>query len=198
LKRKRAIAKKRAEAIKDATSVRLNPDQLNPVERRTVELLRGQPPKPKKNLIEERAIRLAGLIKRDWGFSKKRKSHISLAHDKLQQILQVAREEPEKQAAEPIQAIQLTINDVVSIAAPIIEEFAQAPISLHKFRSGSDPASFDALYSVVCAYAHDGTTCKKLTINQALRRFRKRESVQTAQNEDLRVDIAPELRAWMQ
>jgi hypothetical protein len=179
LKRKRAIAKRRREAIMDAISATLNADQLRPVERRAVELLRGQPPKPKKNRTEERAIHLAGLIKQDWGLSKKRKPHVSLERDKLLQILQTAENDPDKHVTELLQAIHLTITDVVSIAAPIIEEFAQEPIAFRKRVSDSHPPSFEALYSIVCACVEDGATCKKSTVNRTLKQVRKRSYAQS-------------------
>jgi hypothetical protein len=139
---------------------------LRPVKKRAVQLLTGQPRKPRKNIIEKRAICLVESIQRVWSPTK-RKS---------------------KDATRPI---QLTITALISVAVPVIEEFAQKPIAFHKRGSDSDPPSFEALYSIVSAFAKDGAACNKSTVNGLLRRFRKRIPI-----EDVRVYIAPELRGW--
>ena len=169
----------RKQAIENAANVKA--EELRPVERRAVEMLeRGagkkQRVKPRKNIIEKRAIRLAERVERKW-FSTKRKSKVGAKHDIDWPIL-------------------LTITDVISIAAPIIEEFAKAPIAFHKRGSDSDPPSFEALYWVVCARAKDGATCEKSTVNRLLSRVRKRAELRGTQNQDLRIDIATELGGY--
>jgi hypothetical protein len=54
----------RQEAINHATSITLA--ELRPVERRAVEILCGGRPKSTKNLVEERAVRLATAVNRVW------------------------------------------------------------------------------------------------------------------------------------
>jgi hypothetical protein len=150
LKRKRSDERK--DAIDDATSVKL--EELTPIERRAVELLkRGagkQRVRPRKNFIEERAIRLAESVKRKW-FPPKRKPKVWAKHD-----------------LQP--PITLSITDVISIAAPIIEEFAKEPILFRKRGSDSYPPSFEALYSAVCASSK--SPLQKSTVMRLLRRIR--------------------------
>jgi hypothetical protein len=59
----------RQEAINHATSITLA--ELRPVERRAVEILCGGRPKSTKNLVEERAVRLATAVNRVWFSAKK-------------------------------------------------------------------------------------------------------------------------------
>jgi hypothetical protein len=159
------------QAIKHAAAVK--PEELNPVERRAVELLMGRKQKSRKNLIEKRALDLVKSIKREW-FQSKRKLKIQAEHDVDRPIL--------------------SITDVISIAAPIIEDFAQEPIAFRKHGSNVIPPSFEALYSTVCAYARDGDSSKKSTVNRLLRWVRdKRVDVEKVQ-----VHIAPALRGWME
>ena len=60
----------RQEAINHATSITLA--ELRPVERRAVEILCGGQPKSTKNLVEERAVRLAHAVNRVWFSANKR------------------------------------------------------------------------------------------------------------------------------
>jgi len=96
--------------------------------------------KSRKNIIEIRALRLVESVKRNW-FPNKQKSKVVAKHDVDRPIL-------------------LSITDVISIAAPIMEEFARKPIASHKRGSDSDPPSFEALYWIVRAYAKDGARAK--------------------------------------
>ncbi len=166
----------RKQAIEDAAGVKA--EELTPVERRAVEMLeRGagkkQRVKPRKNIIEVRALRLAESVKRNW-FSNKQKSKVGAKHDVDRPFL-------------------LSITDVISIAAPIIEEFAKGPIAFRKRGSDSNPPSFEALYWIVCAYAKDGARCKKSTVKRLLNRIRKRAGTSGTQDQDVRIDIAPKL-----
>jgi hypothetical protein len=162
-------------AIENAAAVK--PEELNPVERRAVELLMGKKQKSRKNPIEKRAIDLVESVKRVWGFQSKRKSKVRA----------------ERSADWPI----LSITDVISIAAPIIEEFAQGPIAFRKRGSDTIPPSFEALYSIVCAYARNGEGCKKSTVDRLLKSVRnKRED--DIDDEKVQVYIAPELRGWLE
>jgi hypothetical protein len=161
-------------AINDAALVKA--EELTPVERRAVEMLeRGtgkkQRVKPRKNIIERRALRLAESVKRKW-FPNKSKVGSKRDVDR---------------------AILLSITDVISIAAPIIEEFARKQIAFHKRGSDSHPPSFEALYWIVRACAKDGARCEKSTVKQLLSRVRKRADARGTQRQDLRIDIAPEL-----
>jgi hypothetical protein len=163
-------------AINDAASVRA--EELCPVERRAVEMLeRGfgkkQRVRSRKNAIEKRALRLAKRVKRKW-FPNKQNSKVGTNHD-------VDR------------PIRLSKTDVISIAAPIIEEFAKGPIAFRKRGSLSNPPSFKALYWIVRACAKDGAQCKESTVNRLLSHVRKRADPRGTQDQDLRIDIAPEL-----
>jgi len=75
----------------------------------------------------------------------------------------------------------------------IIEEFSRGPIAFRKRGSDSDPPSFEALYWMICAYAKDGARCKKSTVKRLLGRVRQRADVRGAQDQGVRIDIAPEL-----
>lgn len=125
--------------------------------------------KSKKNIIEKRALCLAKSVKDKW-FPNKQKSKVGAKH----------------------RPILFSIADVISIAAPIIEEFAKRPIAFRKRGSDSDPPSFEALYWIVRAYAN-GARCEKSTVKQLLTRVRKRADARGTQNQDLRIDVAPKL-----
>jgi hypothetical protein len=133
--------------------------------------------KPKKNLIEKRAIPLADSIKRKW---------LAKSKDTTKRNIQ--------------QPVLLSITDVISIAVPIIEEFAKEPITFRKRGSDSDPPSFAALHAIVCAYARGGAGCNKLTVNRLLKRVRveRDAKIEREDSERLRICIAPELRSWLQ
>jgi hypothetical protein len=118
------------------------------------------------------ALRLAESVKRKW-FPNKQKSKVGAKHDGDRLIL-------------------LSITDVISIAAPIIEAFARKPIAFRKRGSDSNPPSFEALYWIVRAYAN-GARCEKSTVKQLLTRVRKRADARGTQDQDVRIDIAPEL-----
>jgi hypothetical protein len=74
---------------------------------------------------------------------------------------------------------------VISVASPIIEEFAQEPIRpitgpVHETADGEFTASFAALYHVVCAYGKDdGGPVNKSTLNQLLRHVRDHHRVRS-------------------
>jgi hypothetical protein len=172
------LSRKKAIEMAINNAARVKAEELTRVERRAVEMLeRGagkkQRVKSRKNIIEIQAVRLAESVKRNW-FPNKQKSKAGAKHDVDRPIL-------------------LSITDVISIAAPIIEEFAKGPIAFRKRGSDSDPPSFEALYWMVCAYAKDGATCKKSTVKRLLGRVRKRADARGTQDQDLRIDIAPEL-----
>jgi hypothetical protein len=172
------LSRKKAIEMAINNAARVKAEELTPVERRAVEMLeRGagkkQRVKPRKNIIEIQAVRLAESVKRNW-FPNKQKSKAGAKHDVDRPIL-------------------LSITDVISIAAPIIEEFAKGPIAFRKRGSDSDPPSFAALYWIVRAYSKDGEACEKSTVYRLLRRVRKRVESRGTQDQDLRIDIAPEL-----
>jgi hypothetical protein len=68
----------REDAIKHATSITLA--ELRPDEKRAVAILCGARPKSKKNHVEERAVRLATAVKRDWFSANKRAGRSRGAH----------------------------------------------------------------------------------------------------------------------
>jgi len=171
LSRKKAIER----AINNAASVRA--EELTPVERRAVEMLeRGekkQRVKSRKNILEKRALCLAESVRRKW-FPNKHKSKAGANHDVDRPIL-------------------LSITDVISIAVPIIEEFAKGPIAFRKRESDPNPPSSEALYWIVVAHAKDNARCKKSTVKRLLSRVQGQADAPIAQDQDLRIDIAPEL-----
>jgi hypothetical protein len=197
-------------AIENAAAVKT--EELNPVERRAVELLRGGKRKPIKNKIEVDAIRLAESVEQDW-FSNQRKPTV-----KERKVWEAFKRVKANQGAAGVytQSIEksiadfeadlgdlnlsspLSITDVISIAAPIIEAFAKKPIAFRKRGSDTILPSFEALYSIVCAYARDGEGCKKSTVNRLLKQVRKHTHAHGPQNDDIQVYIAPELRGWLE
>jgi hypothetical protein len=121
---------------RDEAAAIKNISQLDVVERRAFDILKGARRKPRKNPIERRAIQLAAATK-----------------EKLFAPRRAGRPEgkwtrkPDTQARS-FEALkpQLTLTDVVSIAAPIIEQFAG------KIRRPNE--AFSALWHIVCAYLH--------------------------------------------
>jgi hypothetical protein len=104
---------------------------LRPVQRRAVELLQGQRRKPTKNVVEQRAIQLAQAVEKEWlSIQSKRGRPTGKWVRKLR-----GKTRP-----------QLKVEEVISIAAPVIEEFAATKIVFGR-------PSFRALHSVVEAYS---------------------------------------------
>jgi hypothetical protein len=106
----------KSSAIEDAAAVERF-EQLRPVEQLAFKYLRGgRRPKKKPKLLEKRAVQLAGAIEAEWFTAPPRKTRQDPNFDKLKPLL--------------------TISEAVSMAAPVIEEFAQEKISARNW--GSD------------------------------------------------------------
>jgi hypothetical protein len=138
---------------------------LRPHQRRAVELLQGKRKKPNKNVIEKRAIRLAQAVEKDWFAIKS----------------QPGRPEG-KWIRKPDGKTrpQLKVEEVVAVAAPVIEEFAEANIAFGH-------ASFRALCCIVEVYssatarstnrALDARQSLSQSVRQALSRYRRSVSL---------------------
>jgi hypothetical protein len=156
--RSRAAAREEAAAIK-------NISQLDVVERRALDILKGAHRKPRKNPIERRAIQLAAATKEKL-FARRRAGRPKGKWTR----------KPDTQARsfEDLKP-QLTLTVLVSIVAPIIEEFAgkiAAPI-VEEFgdKTIRPNKAFMALRHIICAYSE--TPPRDLTIQQALSRARR-------------------------
>lgn len=136
-------------------------DELSPVEKRAVELLQGARRKPNKNLIEQRAIILAQTVENEWfALTSKR------GRPKQKWVRKPDKDERPR----------LKVEEVVSIAVPVIEEFAATRIVFGR-------SSFKALHFIVEAYSD--TTARSAirwlqarqplsqTVRQALSRYRR-------------------------
>ena len=127
-------ASARKGAIKQASTIKTR-DQLTPVEQRAFDLLNGDRRKSDKHPIEKRAIQLAKAVEDEW-FSRR------------QQGRPIGKWTRKPDAEAPLfEALKapLTLTDLVSIAAPVIEKFAG------KITRRSN--AFTALCHVVCAYS---------------------------------------------
>jgi hypothetical protein len=111
------VAGTKPSAIADATTIeRL--DQLTPVEQRAYKILRGdrRPKEGTTHPIEKRAIKLAEAVEAEWFTTPPRKQRKDQSFETKDQSFEMLK---------PL----LTISEVVSITAPVIEEFAQEKIS---------------------------------------------------------------------
>ena len=134
--------------------------------------MRGERRKPKKSKIEERAIKLADLTEKEW--FKPTPKH------RLKGGLRnpAARKSGDDRDPESTTAT-LTLLDLVAVAAPVIEEFAETKIT-----RPSD--CFDALYKVAVAYSdevarnlpHRNIGVAETSVQRALYRSRAREKNQ--------------------
>ena len=104
-------------------------DQLSPVESRAVQLLRGAKRKPKKNTIEDRAIRLANAVRTDWFTATKKGGRPAGTSSQNIKIVDLRYEVP------------LSIAEVVAIAKPLIEEFAGTTLKASVSDAGSETVS---------------------------------------------------------
>jgi hypothetical protein len=116
-RRRGLVAGTKSSAIADATTI-VHVDQLNPVEQRAYKILRGgrRPKEGTKHPIEKRAVELAEAVETEWFTALPRKHRKEQSFGMLKPLL--------------------TISEVVSIAAPVIEEFAREKISARNL--GSD------------------------------------------------------------
>jgi hypothetical protein len=161
---RRAAAREEAAAIKDVS-------QLEVVERRAFDILKGAHRKPRKNPIERQAIQLAEATKvklsspRRTGRPKKGKWM------RKPDVKAFFADPPEERRFEALKP-PLTLTDLVSITAPIIEEFAGKITQQNN--------AFMALWHIVCAYSEVITRktsrrdlrISKKTVQQALSRVR--------------------------
>lgn len=149
-------SRSRAAAIEEAAAIK-NIDQLNGIERRAVDLLKGARPKPLKKKTEELAIRLAKATKEKF-FSPQR-----AGRPKGKKARSAAEAEEEMRGQFEALKPQLPLSDLVSIAAPIIEEFARCKIVRRN-------NTFMALWHIVCAYSE--TPQREKTVQETLSRVR--------------------------
>jgi hypothetical protein len=96
--------------IENASCVTL--DKLIPVEKRAVELLRGDKRKPRKNVIEERAIVLEQAVRADWLDNTQNRGRPKGASSHNIKTVGCRYEVP------------LSIAEVISLVRPLIENFA--------------------------------------------------------------------------
>jgi hypothetical protein len=151
----------RTGAREEAADIK-NISQLDVVERRALDILKGARRKPRKNPIEKRAIQLADAIKEKL-FAPRR-----AGRPKGKWTRKPGAKAGSFEALKP----RLTLTDLVSIAAPIIEEFASkiaAPI-VEEFgdKTIRPNNAFMGLRHIVFAYSE--TPPRDLTIQQALSR----------------------------
>ena len=100
----------RAVPIEDASSIKFA--ELRPVEKRAVELLCGKRPKPKKNLVEARAIRLADAVRSDW-------------FTKAGEIGRPKGTHSQKIGIEGSRyKVPLSMAEVIAIVKPLVEDFS--------------------------------------------------------------------------
>jgi hypothetical protein len=174
---KRTIGRRRGSALRatlssaiaDAATI-TNVDQLTPVEQRAFAILKGarRPSKKTKHPIEKRALELAKVVEAEW-FTTPPKTGRPKGRWKRKSASYQRKGDQSFDALKP----PLTVFDVVLIAVPVIENFANCKIALQS-------EEFEALYRVVCAYTDAicrdtpsrelGTSRK--TVYQALRRAR--------------------------
>jgi predicted DNA-binding protein (UPF0251 family) len=174
---KRTIGRRRGSALRatlssaiaDAATI-TNVNQLTPVEQRAFAILKGarRPTKKTKHPIEKRALELAKVVKAEW-FTTPPKT----GRPKGRWIRK--SESYQRKGDQSFDALKprLTVFDVVLIAVPVIEDFANCKITLQS-------EEFEALYRVVCAYTdaiRRDTPSRELhisrkTVYQALRRAR--------------------------
>jgi hypothetical protein len=159
--RSRTAAREEAAAIK-------NISQLDVVERRAFDILKGARRKPRKNPIEKRATQLADATKENL-FAPRR-----AGRPKGKWTRKPDAKARSFEALKP----RLTLTDLVSIAAPIIEEFAgkiAAPI-VEEFADKTirPNNAFMALRHIVCAYSERPP--RDLTLQHALSRARRKST----------------------
>ncbi len=174
---KRAIGRRRgsecrtrASAITDATTI-TNASQLTPVEQCAYAILKGarRPKKETKHPIEKRALQLAKAVEAEW-FTTLPKSGRPSGKWKRKPDAQRIDEQYFDALKPP-----LTISDVVSIAAPVIEGLAQCKITRRS-------EAFEALYRTVWIYSdeiarhtpitRDNMNINEKSVQQALSRVR--------------------------
>jgi hypothetical protein len=137
--RRGSVSGTRSTSINDAATIK-NFDQLSPVEQRAHAILKGARP-PRKNTrhpIEKRAFDLAKAVKAEW-FSEA--VTVGRPKGKWQRKPPGAHEQSFDAEKPP-----LTVLEVVLIAAPIIENFAQQKITRRS-------EAFEALYRFVRAHS---------------------------------------------
>jgi hypothetical protein len=141
------------------------------VKQRAIELLRGEAKKPKKNLIEERAIRLAEVVKQEWFLNSAGKGR---PKGERKPDAKIFKKNSDGLPIFGSGKIPTAVIDIIRVAAPVIEEFAQKKIG-----SRGDP--FDALFKAVEAYSteivgrtsHRETIISRVTVGRAIARMRR-------------------------
>jgi hypothetical protein len=115
--RRGSVASTKSSAIDDAAAVK-SVGQLSPIEQLAYKILRGKrrPKEGTKHPIEKQAMKLAAAVQAEWPPAPPRNNRKAQSFDMLKPLL--------------------TIKEVVSIAAPVIEEFMQEKISARNL--GSD------------------------------------------------------------
>ena len=149
-------------AITDANKV--TPARLSPIERRAAELVCGASPKPRKNLIEVRACELAEAVLSEW-FRREPVVHRGRPSGRSNG----AYIDPEGSNG----TIPISVREIVTIASPVIEEFAEARMraratTAHQI-SEIQPPVFAALVAAVQLIK---PVCSAATVERELRRSR--------------------------
>jgi hypothetical protein len=106
----------RDDAIEDATSTTVA--DLNPVEKRAVELLSGRKRKPRKNYLEMRADQLASAVQREW-FSPFKRAGRPRGTDSSKRII----------IKDCSYDVPLSASEVIDAVMPAIDELAGNKIS---------------------------------------------------------------------
>jgi hypothetical protein len=116
-------------------------DKLSPIEKRAVELLRGGKRKPKKNVVEERAIVLEQAVRADWLAATRGRGRPKGTSSHNIKTMDFRYEVP------------LSIAEIISFAKPLIEDFSGARIKASVSDTGSvseiKSPSFAALVAAV-------------------------------------------------
>jgi hypothetical protein len=100
----------RDDAIEDATSTTVA--DLNPVEKRAVELLSGRKRKPRKNHLEMRADQLANAVQREWFSPSKRAGRPPGTNSSKRIIIKDWSYEVPLSASEVIDAVMPAIDEL--------------------------------------------------------------------------------------
>jgi hypothetical protein len=193
-------SRSRTAAVEEAAAIKKT-SELEVIEKRALDLLKGVRRKPRKNSIETQAIQLAEATKDKW-FSPRRTGRPKGYKGKwtrkpdaklFEAYKAVADEDRSFEALKPL----LTLTDLVSITAPIIEEFAGEKITRRN-------DAFMALLHIVRAYSEVITRetsqramlINEKTVQQASSRVRGELRNTSAGNLSYQENIDPRIDAF--
>jgi hypothetical protein len=126
-----------ASVIEEAASIE-STTQLTPVQQRAFAILKGVRRRSRSHPIEKRAAHLAEAVEDEWLNSPRPRGRPRGKWTRQPENT----EEPSFKDLKP----PLTLTQLIEIAAPVIEEFAQCRIA-------KADATFGALYHIICAYS---------------------------------------------